>query len=129
MLAVFIGTSVLSAGVLGLSFIFAVGHIVLYIGLYFKWMTDGLSVFDDIAILGFAFTFIEVVLLTAFLMGKVILPLLGKAINEIPACRDIPLCEDTKKFLIAAYETVHDKTCFKLEFNRDRQDDGWQDQW
>lgn len=35
---------------------------------------------------------------------------------NIPDCKDIPLCDDTRRFFVAAYTTFHDKVCFKLEF-------------
>lgn len=35
---------------------------------------------------------------------------------NLPSCHDIPYCEDTKRFFVAAYTMFHDKVCFRLEF-------------
>lgn len=41
---------------------------------------------------------------------------------RIPSCEEIPVCNDTKRFLIAAYTTFHDKVCFKLDFHNGSQE-------
>lgn len=36
---------------------------------------------------------------------------------RIPDCDEIPICNDTRRFLLATYATFHDKVCFKLDFH------------
>lgn len=129
----FVIGGILFGGFLGL---IALAGILFYIRVelaFLDWLLWGTS--SDIpgpAAVGFVFTFMT--LLVFFLWAgkkgwlrifKFKLPkgILSKFKSlKLPACPKIPFSEDTKKFLKASYETLHDKLCYKLELYEEEND-------
>jgi hypothetical protein len=82
------------------------------------------TVADDFLALGFV-TYVVAGILGIGFSGKAFLIWLFNLELpnlRLPPCEKIPLCEDTKRFIVAAYTTFHDKVCFKLEFHNKQEE-------